>query len=167
MQLNEIERLAEIAKGIDPTKITNTVLDNSNNGLVKTAMVGDASVVIPTAGLNNYSAIQAYVRQLFADGYIKAEAANLAIQNGTAIPTRGQATADLLKTYGYTIVSVTPADTTTHKTSQIIDYTGGKKPYTLQYLQRRFGVTATTADPATAPTPGVDIAIIVGANYKP
>ncbi len=167
LQLNEIERLAEIAKGIDPTKITNTVLDNSNNGLVKTAMVGDASVVIPTAGINNYSAIQAYVRQLFADGYIKSEAANLAIQNGTTVPTRGQATADLLKSYGYTIASVTQADTTTYKTSQIIDYTGGKKPYTLQYLQRRFGVTATTADPATAPVPGVDIAIIVGANYKP
>ncbi len=167
LQLNELERLAEIAKGVDTTKITNTVLDNSNNGLVKTAMVGDASVVIPTAGINNYSAIQAYVRQLFVDGYIKAEAANLAIQNGTAIPTRGQVTADLLKSYGYTIQSVTLADTTTHKTSQIIDYTGGKKPYTLQYLQRRFGVSATSADPSTAPAPGVDIAIIVGANYKP
>lgn len=167
LQLNEIERLAEIAKGVDTAKITNTVLDNSNNGLVKTAMVGDASVVIPSAGINNYSAIQAYVRQLLVDGYIKAEAANLAIENGTAIATRGQATADLLKSYGYTISSVTPADTTTHKTSQIIDYTGGKKPYTLQYLQRRFGVSATSADPSTAPAPGVDIAIIVGANYKP
>jgi LCP family protein required for cell wall assembly len=167
LQIGEIERFAQIAREVDPTKITNTVLDNSNNGLVKTAMVGDASVVVPSAGIGNYSQIQAYVRQLFVDGYIKSEAAQLAIENGTTVPTRGQATADLLKTYGYTINTVLPADTTAHKTSQIIDYTGGKKPYTLQYLQRRFGVTATTADPSSAPAPGVDMAIIVGANYKP
>lgn len=167
LQLWELERFAQIAKDIDPTKITNTVLDNSQNGLVKTAMEGDMSVVEPTAGLTNYSAIQAYVRQIFVDGYIKQEAAAIAVENGTTVVSRGQATADLLKTYGYTIATVMPADTTTYKTTQIIDYTGGKKPYTLQYLQRRFGVTPTVTSSSAAPAPNIDIAIIVGADYKP
>jgi LCP family protein required for cell wall assembly len=166
LQLWEIERFAQIGREIDPTKINNKVVDGTS-GLVKNSNDGGASVLIPSAGPGNFSGIQAFVRQLFADGYIKSEAANIAIENGTTITTRGQATADLLKTYGYTIATVIPADASTYKTTKIIDYTGGKKPYTLQYLQKRFGVVATSADPASAPAPNVDIAIIVGANYKP
>ena len=60
-----------------------------------------------------------------------------------------------------------------YKKTLIYDYTGGKKPYTINYLEQRFKVKA---QKMTAPTPTVDangvvtpapqIRIILGSDYK-
>lgn len=169
LQLGEIERLAKITKGIDPTKLSSKVFDNGPGGLVKNGAVGEASVVIPAAGVGNYSAIQAFVRQLFADGYLKQEAATVEVDNGTTVPSKAQVVADLLKTYNYNVIKVGVADATTYKKTIVIDYTDGKKPYTTSYLQKRFGVVATKATPEQIAALGenkLDIRIIVGSDYK-
>jgi hypothetical protein len=60
-----------------------------------------------------------------------------------------------------------------YPTTVIYDYTGGKKPYTLNYLERRFKVKAqksappvavATADGTSVPAP--EIRIILGSDYK-
>jgi hypothetical protein len=166
LQITEIERLTQIARETDVSKITNKVLDNSTTNLVKNGQVGDASVVIPAAGIGNYAAIQAFVRSIFVDGYIKQEAATVQVENGTAVPTKGKLVSDLLKSYNYNVIATVPADVTTHKTTQIIDTTGGKKPYTVQYLEKRFGVKATVVEQPTGIAAPADIRVIVGADYK-
>lgn len=166
LQITEIERLTQIARETDVSKITNKVLDNSTTNLVKNGQVGDASVVIPAAGIGNYAAIQAFVRSIFVDGYIKQEAATVQVENGTAVPTKGKLVSDLLKSYNYNVIATVPADVTTHKTTQIIDTTGGKKPYTVQYLEKRFGVKATVVEPVAGTPAPADIRVIVGADYK-
>ncbi|MBA3679434.1 LCP family protein [Candidatus Saccharibacteria bacterium] len=166
LQLGELERLAQIAKEADPTKITNKVLDNSTTNLVKNSQVGDASVVIPANGIGNYSAIQAFVRTIFVDGYIKQENASVQVENGTPVSNRGKLVTDQLKSYNYNVIATVPADLNSYKITKIFDTTGGKKPYTLQYLEKRFGVKAVVVpvDP-NIPAPA-DIRIIVGADYK-
>lgn len=166
LQLSEIQRLAQIVAQADPNKIVTHVLDNTTNNLVVTSDIDGASVVVPSAGVGKYSAIQAYVRSIFVDGYIKQEAATIEIANGTASASRAKLASDLLKSYNYNVVGIVPAQSTAIKTTQIIDYTNGQKPYTIQYLEKRLDIKATvgTVDPAAPPT--ADIRIIIGADYQ-
>lgn len=166
LQLWEIERLSSIAKDIDPNLIVSKVLDNETNHLVATSDINGASVVIPAAGIGYYKDIQAYVRSIFVDGYIKKEAATIDVQNGTPYNNRTQLVTDILKSYNYNVVTSGPATTKTVRTTQIIDYTGGKKPYTIQYLQKRLGVTATSAAIDVNNPPPAEVQIIIGADYQ-
>ncbi|MBI2797673.1 LCP family protein [Candidatus Saccharibacteria bacterium] len=164
LQPSEIQRLGSIAKDLNPKDVTNQVLDVDNNGLVKNAAIGNASVVVPAAGIGEYSDIQAFVRTLFVDGYIKAEGASVQIDNASSQSALAVKVASLLKSYGYNVIKTVSADKVA-KTA-IVDCTNGGKPYTLQYLQNRFGV-APQACPQTgsgAPPPA-DIRIILGGNY--
>ncbi|MCX6805283.1 MAG: LCP family protein [Patescibacteria group bacterium] len=168
LQVWEIERLTQVARDTDPSKITSKVLDIDTTGLVKNSQVGAASVVVPVAGIGNYSAIQAFVRSIFVDGYIKQEAATIQVENGTAQLNKAQLVSELLKSYNYNVISVVPADATTYKKTQIIDSSKGSKPYTIQYLEKRFGVKATPAaqDSAEQKPAVADVRIIVGTDYK-
>ena len=166
LQLGEISQLANIAKDIDQTKIVTHVLDNTTNNLVVTSDIAGASVVVPSAGVGKYSAIQAYVRSIFVDGYIKQEAATIQIANGTTNTTKAKLASDLLKSYNYNVISVVPAATSNIKKTQIIDFSGGKKPYTVQYLEKRLGITATQAGIDVNTPPPADIQIIIGADYQ-
>ena len=168
LQVWEIERLTQVARETDPSKITSKVLDIDTTGLVKNSQVGAASVVVPVAGIGNYSAIQAFVRSIFVDGYIKQEAAKIQVENGTAQINKAQLVSELLKSYNYNVISVVPADATSYKKTQIIDSSKGSKPYTIQYLEKRFGVKATPAaqDSAEQKPAVADVRIIVGTDYK-
>ena len=168
LQVWEIERLTQVARETDPSKITSKVLDIDTTGLVKNSQVGAASVVVPVAGIGNYSAIQAFVRSIFVDGYIKQEAATIQVENGTAQLNKAQLVSELLKSYNYNVISAVPADATSYKKTQIIDSSKGSKPYTIQYLEKRFGVKATPAaqDSAEQKPAVADVRIIVGTDYK-
>ncbi len=177
LQLGELQRLVDITKKIDTTKVVNAVLDNEVNGtnLVRTANINGASVVVPSAGIGDYSAIQRFVRSIFVDGYIKQEAATIQVENGTAKPGLALSAAATLRSYNYNVVNTVAADRTTYTTTQIIDYSGGKKPYTIKYLEKRFGVNASSAQSvgavggnATAnSSTGPDIVVIIGSDYRP
>ena len=177
LQLSEIQRLVDITKKLDTTKVVNAVLDNAENGtnLVRTANISGASVVIPVAGVGNYTDIQRFVRSIFVDGYIKQEQARIQVQNGTAKIGLGLAAANVLKSYNYNVVATVAADRATYTSTQIIDYSGGKKPYTIKYLEKRFGVKAIAAQNVAPAGPASvaqtdaapEITVIVGADYKP
>ncbi len=189
MQIAEIQRLIDISKKVDASKIVNAVLDNDadkGTNLVRTANIGGASVVVPTAGIGNYGQIQRYVKSIFVDGYIQQEKARVEVQNGTARPGLALNAANMLKGYNYNVINTVSADRSTYTKTQIVDYSGGKVPYTLRYLEKRFGVKATRAQtvaqqsntqnqtaanvrPATGSltTAQPQIVIIIGADYKP
>ncbi len=188
LQIGEIQRLIDISKKVDSTKMVNAVLDNDEakgTNLVRTANIGGASVVVPAAGIGNYTQIQKFVKSIFVDGYIKQENAPIEVQNGTARPGLALSATNLLKGYSYNVISTVSADRTTYAKTQIVDYSNGKNPYTLRYLEKRFGVKATKAQsvaPKSIPqaSPGASqpnttgqvstqpqITITIGADYKP
>lgn len=178
LSLNEIKKLVTIGKDVDANKVISKVLTNSPNdgtpALVENGMIGGASVVIPTAGVGNFTAIKAFMRSLFVDNYIKTENAKIEIQNGTSRAGLAATTAALLKGYAYNIVNISSADTTSYAKSVIYDYSNGKKPSTIKYLENRFKTkaTKTTAPTATTKADGTagvvpDIRIIIGSDYTP
>jgi LCP family protein required for cell wall assembly len=166
LQPFEIKKLLSISQEIDASKITHKVLDDTPEGLLMAGDIpGAGSILVPRAGVGNFKAIQQLVHSIFIDNYIKDENAAIEVQNGTT--RSGLATqvgTDLKDTYQYNVVSMTTAENQNYPTTVIYDYTDGKKPYTINYLEQRFGVKAQRA---TAPSGATaDIRIIVGASYK-
>lgn len=164
LSLNDAMRLVKIGKAIG-TKFDSIDLADPTHPLVKTGMVSGQSVVLPTAGAGDFSAIQALVRTQLRDGYLAKENAQVMVLNGTA--TAGLATqkAEELKSYGYNIGTVADAPTQDYSKTVVVDITKGKRPYTKNYLEKRFGVKATKTLPNQAIKPETaSFVIILGQN---
>ncbi len=177
LQLNEITRLAGIAKDVNPTKITNRVLDYGKpdsllidgSGMIE----GAGSIELPKAGTFVYDDIHDFVKNIFVDHYITDEHARIEVQNGSGIQGLAAGVVKSMLAAHYTVSD--PVSAADHYTKTVLyDYTGGKKPYTIHYLEQRFGVKAIKASvpsPSTDATgktmPAPEIRIILGSDYKP
>jgi LCP family protein required for cell wall assembly len=176
LQPNEIQKLAKIAKDVDTSKVITKVLDTSgpDSLLVDGSgqIAGAGSIELPRAGNFDYSDIQDFVKNIFVDSYIVDENARIEVQNGSGFSGVAAAVVKSLKAAHYNVSDPLNAPSTYSQTV-IYDYTGGKKPYTINYLERRFGVKAQRA-PAPSPSAGAngqtvaapEIRIILGSNYK-
>lgn len=176
IQPNELSKIAALAKDIDPAKTPTKVLDteSANSLLVGGTNIIDGAgyIEVPKAGNFNYTDIHDMVKNIFTDHYIVDENALLEVDNGSGIPGVAGSIVRSLQAAHYNVGA--PLNAPSHYNSTVIyDYTGGKKPYTLNYLQQRFGVKAQRM---AAPTPAVDangqplpvpqIRIIIGSDYK-
>ncbi len=162
MQLFEIERLAKIVKDIDASKVISKVLDTSPDGLLVDYSADSRGYIeLPKSG--NFSDIQEFAHSIFVDSYLKNEAANIDVQNGTQKNGLATTVGKMLKAYGYNITSMTTAADQNTATTVLYDYTGGKKPYTIKYLESRLNVKVKTATPVSGDP---DIRIILGNDYK-
>lgn len=164
MNLNDAVRLMTIGKAIG-NSFDSVDFADSAKPMMKTGTISGQSVVIPAAGVGDYSQIQALVRSKLKDGYIVRENANVTVLNGTVTPGLAGQKAEELKTYGYNVGTVTDAPTQTYEKTVIVDLTNGSKPYTKNYLEKRYGVTATATIPDQTIQPGIaNFVIILGKN---
>lgn len=171
LKLDEMKKLAAIIKDIDIAKATQKVLDETPAGLLVAGsgqFPGAGSIELPRAGAFNYTEIQELVHSIFIDGFLKQENAAIEIQNGTAKEGLAAAVVKQLSAYNYNVLGAKTAAEQTHAVSTIYDYTSGKKPYTVKYLEARFGVKAqqAAAAPAVAGQQSPDITVIVGNDYR-
>lgn len=160
---NSALRLMQITKDMDMSKLKSVGLADPPNNFVRTDNINGLSVVRPTAGLGNYSQIQNYIRNTLKDPYIAKENARVAILNGTE--TAGLATkkAEELKSFGYNVTIIDDAPTQDYLKSVFVDLTGGKKPFSRSYLEKRLDVKAVTRLPdASIQTANLDFVIILG-----
>lgn len=161
----EVLRVYDIMKDIDSSKIGSVGLADPPNNFVTTDFVNGQSIVRPTAGLFDYSAIQNYIRNTLKDGYIKNENASIAVFNGSTIAGLAAKRATDLKSFGYNITTVENAPTKNYSQTVLVDLTGGKKKYTQHYLEQRLKVTAVDKMPDASINPnGAEFVIILGQN---
>lgn len=163
MSVEEIMRLVELGKGVTRDDIKTVQLDTSQDGFLTFSNVYGQSVLVPSSG--NFSAIQEHVRTLMVDSYIKDESARVSVLNGTTRAGLANRTADLLRSYGYEVVNVANAENQNYNQTAIFDYEGDN-PYTLRYLEKRFGVRAKRRETTRQNTP-YDIEIVLGSDYEP
>ncbi len=165
LSLADSVSLAKIFKDIKNTNIKSIGLADEGNSFVTTAAVGDQSVVLPKAGMFDFSEIRSYIRGVLADGYIKKENSKIVLLNGTEREGMATLKGDTLKSYGYNVTKLDNAPTTNYDQTVIIDRTNGAHKYTKNYLEKRFAVKATTKLPDSAIIPGeADFIIILGNN---
>ena len=178
LSLSDIEKLAGYAKDVDPTKVVNKVISAGADASGNDAdlLVGGLDLVpgagwieLPKLGTYMYRDIQDFVKNIFVDHYVVDENALIDVQNGSGITGLASQVVTSLKAAHYNVGAPTTASSHYSKTV-IYDYTGGKKPYTINYLQTRFGVKAqvvTVTSPAPSGTVNPDIRIIIGSDYSP
>lgn len=165
LSTNEVLRLYDIGKAIDASKVTSVGLADPPNNFVTTGNVAGQSVVIPRAGIDDFSEIKNFVRNSLKDGFIRNENATIAVYNGTTIGGLAGRKATDLRSYGYTIDVVADAPSKNYPKTVLVDLRNGAKKYTKSYLEKRLGVTAVTSMPDTTINAGnADFVIILGAN---
>jgi LCP family protein required for cell wall assembly len=164
MSIDDAMRLMTLGKKIGGN-FESVDLAASDNPLVKTGNISGQSVVLPVAGEGDYSGIQALVRSKLKDGYILKENAVITVLNGTGTPGLAGEKAEQLRSYGYNVGTVADAPTSDYGKTVIVDLTNGKKPYTKNYLEKRFGAKSTTKLPNNTIQPGnASFVIILGQN---
>lgn len=162
MSINDAMRLQQLARGVGGN-FESIDLASPDKSLVRTDMIAGQSVVVPVAGIGDYSEIHMLMRTKLRDGYLAKENAVVSVLNGTQIAGLAGQKAEELRSYGYNIGTVADAPTQNYQDTVIVDLTKGKKRYTKNYLQKRFDVKATAKLPdQTITTEGAHFVIILG-----
>jgi polyisoprenyl-teichoic acid--peptidoglycan teichoic acid transferase len=161
--VQDLKRLYDLSKDISGTKVTSVGLADPPNNYIKTANIGGLSVVVPTAGVGDFTEIKNYLRSTLKDSYLRSENASVLVLNGTQTAGIGSKKADELKSYGYNVVGVENAPTKNYAKTVVVDLRNGSKKYTKNYLEKRYGVSAVTTLPDPTIQAGTaDFVIIIG-----
>lgn len=163
LSVGEMMRLNDLTKDVPNDQFINAVFSLEPNGFLKAAPDGSSDLVPVDSTL---SSIQSFVKNIFTVGPLWTENSTIVIQNGTNVPGLGgklETKINNAKT-PLTIAAVANATKRDYTTTQIIDYTGGKKNNTKSYLEGLLKVTATQPETAVK-NPGQDFVIIIGTDY--
>lgn len=165
LSLKDASRLYSIIKTITPDKFASIGLADAPNSYITTGNVRGQSVVIPKAGIYNYTDIQTFVRGQLKDGYIIKENARILVLNGTTVEGKAASVAGQLQSYGYNVIGTANAPTNGWPQTTLVDLSRGKDKYTKNYLQKRFNVKAVSTMPGnTVATNGAHFVIIIGSD---
>ena len=163
LSVSNLRRLNELTHQTQKQDIYSIVFNTDPGGFL--VQDNRSSDLLPEDG--TFDDIRAFTRNVFKVGPIWSEHPTIQIQNGTDTAGLGSSVSKKITSDGYaiTINSVTNALTRDHATSEIIDYSGGKKPNTVNYLKGLLGVKTITPPPTATSPSGADIVVIVGADY--
>ncbi len=162
LSVNNMMRLNELTRQAGDDRIYRIVLSLQPDGYLVSS--GNSSDLLPRGG--SFAAIQNFVRGVFTLGPVWTEHPTVMIENGTTTAGIGARFESKLEAGGYplTVTAVTNALQRDYQTSQIIDYTGGKRPHTTAYMKSLLGVEV--SQPQTpVKTPPADVVVILGADY--
>ena len=93
------------------------------------------------------------------------EDARIAILNGTETPGLAAQTSAWLQEQGFQVAGYNNASQSNYTHSVLLDYTG-KKAFTLNRLVQLFSIQPSNVNPAANGPDGIDIVIIIGADFK-
>jgi len=162
--LGEMMRMYDITKDIPSTSIATLGLTDEANPLVTTGNVDEQSIVMPRAGINDFSEIQSFVRNTLRDPFLKSEDASIAILNGTGTPGLATKKAEELKSFGYRVTIIDDAPTKDYVNTIIYDKTAGVKKFTRNYLEKRLGVTTSKDAIPASILATADFVVVLGSN---
>lgn len=150
MKVWEMTRLGNLVKAVQPSSIVNTVVDNREGGVLHSETTPDgAYILVPNAGLGNYTDIQKITENVFEQSAVAQEQARIEIQNGTREVGLAQDTADRLLRKNFTVITVGNVEHEGEQETTIIyDLSNGSARLTVEALEKEFGVTATSPTPA-------------------
>ncbi len=156
VEIWEMKRFADIAAEVNKDEIVNQVVDNAESGLVHSEISSEtgAYVLIPNAGLGDFSEIQQLALHLFDMGEVLQEQAVIAVQNGSTISGLATKTANSLRSAGVTVSSsaIANANSKSVQDTIIYDLSDGSKPLAQDILEQEIqtAVRAATMPAADA-----------------
>jgi hypothetical protein len=168
LTLEEAIALANLASEIDTKDIRSGVIDENYTQFWTTA--DGQQVLIPLRDamreLRDYvfTAETPLPEVDDPDTRLAAEAARIAVLNGTTTEGLASHTSEYLQQQGLDVVVTDNADLSDYVESMVIVYTG--KNYTAEYIARLLGLPQTAVVHGSDPAAEVDISVILGANYE-
>lgn len=160
MKLDEILRISKINQEIDDEKTVTAVLDTDTDSPLK-AQNNGSYIIVPRAGLNDWSEVQAFVTSVLPEPYIIKESAPIAIIDASGKKT-GEEVEAMLKNAGYNVI-INKTATSTQSSTQI--WSKNSNPYTNSFIRRRIQATDISSKPTTD-AEGAAIIIVIGTNYS-
>ncbi len=148
-QFNEVRRLYDLVKKIDSGNIQSLSLNKANgkNLLTSYSTPNGQSALIPAAGIDDFSAIRAFINRQMTASPVVQESASVVVLNGTSINGLAVKVGKSLTSKQFIVDSVGDSLNSAQVTTAIIDATGGKKPATKAALAKLFGNHTTTQNP--------------------
>lgn len=164
MKLSEVHRLYDLVKPINSKNIKSLSLSDANGKSLLTSYAtrDGESALIPAAGLDDFSAIQAFVQQQTSSKPVVRENASVVVLNATGTSGLASQERTKLKIKGLNVTDIGDASSNQAATS-IIDNSGGKKPATRKLLVQLLGNNVTTTNPY-ASMYDVDFIVLLGSN---
>jgi LCP family protein required for cell wall assembly len=161
---NELRRLYDLSKKYDNGKIKSIDLSSEDVNLVTTDMYQGQSIVLPVAGLNDFSQIKAYFKRLTSNDPVVREDAKVVVLNGSGVSGLAQKRADELTAKNLKVISV--ANGKERSNTIIVDKTKGTKPATASLLKKLLTASASTdtGQYADAANYKADFVVIIGAH---
>jgi LCP family protein required for cell wall assembly len=107
---SEIRTIMQVVNEVKTADIhTLSLFGTDDSSLFKTGSYGGASVVMPSAGIYNYRAIQAFIKKNLNSNPVIREAAPIAVFNGSGQSGLGKTKADNLTRDGFNVTQVDTA----------------------------------------------------------
>ncbi len=159
LSVKDLLHLYNLVKVVDKSQIYNYVLsDAPDNYLVQ--IPSDIFILGPKSG--NYSEIQNLVKNIFVILAIQNEQPNILIENATTTSGLAQNLATQLTELGFGVYDYQQSSQEGLSGNIIVDYSGGKLPNTISYLEKLLNTTAITE---TNPADGnYNVKIVLGSE---
>jgi LCP family protein required for cell wall assembly len=167
-KLSEVHRLYDLVNQISGQNIQSLSFNQANGKdlLASYGAPDGESALIPAAGIDNFSALQAYIKQQTSSDPVVQEGATIAVLNGTTTNGLANKVKQRLTAKQLTVSSTGNSPNPPQATTVIIDTTGGKKPATGAALVKLFGNHLTTQN-TYGLTYNADFIVILGADQVP
>ena len=161
IKTDEIRTIMNVAADTDSSNIiTLSLIDDD---LVTTGSYNGASVVMPSAGIYDYSDLQAYIAKNFSSNPVEREDASVAIYNATETAGLAQTKADELTEQGFNIAEVDNAPEGDYSSVKIYQIGDGNTA-TAAKLESIYNVDISTDTPPFDVNDGIDFVIIFGSE---
>ena len=168
MEPYEIKRIYDLVKNISEDNIVSQALDVESGTLCDEieAETG-AYLLVPCAGLSDYTQIRNLFQNQFQDGQLAHEEPVVKIQNASGLPQLGRAVQTAITLPHMKISVGNFRGETLYFETIIYDNTGGQKKETLNYLKSTLG-SRVAAGPFPFQTAGTkpDFVIVVASDLK-
>lgn len=161
IQSNEIRTLMQATSETKEKDIHTLSLIGGDNPLLTTGMYGGGSVVMPSAGIFNYSDIQTHIRKNLSSDPVTREAASIVVLNGTGQSGYGQNKANELTKKGFNVTRIDNAPEGTYDNVEIYQI-GKDNSATATKLADKFNVVVKKTKPPIFVDGNVKFVIIFG-----
>jgi hypothetical protein len=128
------------------------------------------SALIPSAGIDDFSQLQAYYQQITSSNPVVKEDASVAVLNGSNVVGLAQQEANILTREGFDVTAIADASTE-YPESMLVDLSNGQDPAAKQALAQLLSINSTTVssittgESAEAQGYNANFVIILGKNW--
>ena len=157
----EIIKSFDLVKDLKEDQIATKVLDDSSVGLLYADNVNGMYVLKPKDP--TWEEVKALAHSIFIEPFLEKEKAQISIENGSGNSGLALKVSDFLKSRGYQITNFSTAEDLTYNT-KIADCSNGEKPYTLEFLKKRFFNPEIISCPQDLDNQ-VDFVVILGQDF--